>query len=458
MTPPVDPRLRRLLGAEELAPLRRRLRRQYERNPAELPRGPMRLSGLTPVERTTLCGLLGRPDRPGASLRFDLAEIDTALANAGIAPTLRRALEMLGGPIVDRAAVRSELAQRWARSFAGAADPCLRSLLDTGAGQRLLRRLAGQMPERAAELCARADAVLAMLPVDGMPRSRLAALTLGDAHALDAGAPTATLVLAAWRSRQSDPRLRMPECEGALEGADSSTPSAGSEDTTPAAATTADDDDGTAPNERPDETIRDAWASCGVLVNELARPALVLNLPREWATHHGTAPGAPAYLSLRALLRSQPSGHLQGQILHVCENPNLVAIAADELGIRCAPLISTDGMPAAAQHTLLTQLVQAGARLRYHGDFDWPGLRIANHVIRRFAALPWRMSAEDYRIAVQAASQRSAEQQAVMIGGPVTACWDAGLDELMQKHRIAIAEEAVAEGLMDDLRGTPSRQ
>ena len=442
MTPPTDPRLQRLLGAAELAPLRRRLRRQYERNPAELPRGPMRLSGLTPVERTTLCGLLGRPDRPGASLRVDLAEIDAALANAGIAPTLRRALEMLDGPIVDPAALRNELAQRWARSFTCTANPHLRILLDTEAGQRLLRRLAGQIPERGAELCARAEAVLAMLPLDGMPRSRLAALTLGDAHALDAGMPTVTLVLAAWRSRRKGPQSQIPAA--ALEGSDASPMSTGSED-----ATLADD---TAPDERPDETIRDAWASCGVLVNELARPALVLNLPREWAAHHGTTPGEPAYLSLRALLRSRPSGDLQGQILHVCENPNLVAIAADELGIRCAPLISTDGMPAAAQRTLLTQLVQAGARLLYHGDFDWPGLQIANHVIRRLAAVPWRMGAEDYRVAVQAASQRSPEQQAMMIGEPVTACWDAGLGELMQAYRISIAEEAVAEALMDDLR------
>jgi hypothetical protein len=33
-------------------------------------------------------------------------------------------------------------------------------------------------------------------------------------------------------------------------------------------------------------------------------------------------------------------------------------------------------MPSAAQQTLLAQLAAAGARLRYHGDFDWAGLVI----------------------------------------------------------------------------------
>lgn len=87
---------------------------------------------------------------------------------------------------------------------------------------------------------------------------------------------------------------------------------------------------------------------------------------------------------------------MDGRPVYVCENPNIVAIAADRLGPHCAPLICTDGMPAAAQRTLLTQLARAGARLLYHGDFDWPGLRIANLVIRSFRAEPWRLGAGDY--------------------------------------------------------------
>jgi uncharacterized protein (TIGR02679 family) len=53
-------------------------------------------------------------------------------------------------------------------------------------------------------------------------------------------------------------------------------------------------------------------------------------------------------------------------------------------------------MPSAAPQTLLAQLAAAGARLRYHGDFDWAGLVIGNFVVREFGAEPWRFGEADY--------------------------------------------------------------
>jgi len=88
-----------------------------------------------------------------------------------------------------------------------------------------------------------------------------------------------------------------------------------------------------------------------------------------------------------------------------------VAIAADCVGARCARLVCTDGIPAAAQRTLLAQLAQAGARLRYHGDFDWAGLRIANHVMRTGQARPWRFMARDYEAAATDAPARFGPRQ-----------------------------------------------
>jgi uncharacterized protein (TIGR02679 family) len=58
-------------------------------------------------------------------------------------------------------------------------------------------------------------------------------------------------------------------------------------------------------------------------------------------------------------------------------------------------MICTDGMPAAAQNRLLSQLALAGAQLRYHGDFDWAGLHIGNYVMREYNACPWRFGAAD---------------------------------------------------------------
>ena len=186
---------------------------------------------------------------------------------------------------------------------------------------------------------------------------------------------------------------------------------------------------------------RDLWASVGVLVNELARPVLVLNLPGV------AAPGEPAYLSLRSLLRSPPVWTVRGLTVFVCENPNLLAIAADHLGQRCAPLVCTDGMPAAAQRSLLTQLARAGAALRYHGDFDWPGLHIGNHMLREHGASPWRFGAADYEAALRTAP---------LPGRPlhtdaVEASWDNALAAAMQTALRAIDEEMVADALLQDL-------
>ena len=133
----------------------------------------------------------------------------------------------------------------------------------------------------------------------------------------------------------------------------------------------------------------------------------------------------------------------------VCENPNLVAIAADRLGRRSAALVCTDGMPAAAQRVLLLQLVAAGARLRCHGDFDWPGLRIANQVRAVCGGglqwQPWRFSAADYRQACQAGAGRP------LVGIRSQADWDSSLADAMASAGQAIDEEALAEGLLGDL-------
>ena len=190
---------------------------------------------------------------------------------------------------------------------------------------------------------------------------------------------------------------------------------------------------------------RELWAIAGVLVNELARPALFLNLPVKGID--AADDGEPCYASLRSLLRAPPRWDVSGRDVHVCENPNLVAIAADRLGSHCAPLVCTDGMPAAAQQTLLSQLVQAGARLRYHGDFDWPGLRIANLVMRAFDAQPWRLGATDYVSAVHT----TVNAGQFLKGEPIEASWDIALAGAMRQHRVSIAEEAVSASLLLDL-------
>ena len=389
-------RLERLLGGAVLAPLRVRLRSRYERGRND---GIVTLGNLSEAERDALAGLLGR--RPGAagSLRFDIAELDARLRQAGLADSLRHALELLDGPLVDMAAARSEAARQWEHVRAAVLDARLATFLADSRGLGLLKRLAGRLPT-ALQLVGQVQAVLAQLPAAAVTRSHLAAQVLGDAHALDVGSPVATMVLAVLRRGR-----------------------AGEEDV--------------------EETVRELWAGAGVLVNELARPALFLNLPGS----AGVTAGEPGYLSLRTLVRSQPEWRVAARDVHVCENPNLVAIAADSLGEYCAPLVCTDGMPAAAQRTLLAQLARAGARLRYHGDFDWPGIAIANSVIDAFGAAPWRFEAKNY----EAALMHNAQATRGLKGNPIAAGWDGALAQAMLTHGRAIDEEALAAALIPDL-------
>lgn len=405
MTGPVDPRLVRLLGGEMLAGLRRRLRQRCER--AALP-GMFRLNGLTDTERNALASLLGRKPRQAESMMLDVAELEIALQRAGLAASLRDALEQLDGPITDRAAERAALQAQWSALRGRCDDIRLAALLDLPRGMALVKRLARQ-PAAAGQILDSAQAVLRVLPAAGMPRARLAAEVLGDAHGLDQGRPVASIVLAALR-RSTDAVQGEPGAE---------------------------------------ETVRDLWAEAGVMVNELSRPALFLNLSAREGSFGMPAPGEPGYISLRALLRMPPAWLVAGQDVYVCENPNLVAIIADALGADAAPLVCTDGMPSAAQRTLLQQLAAAGARLHYHGDFDWPGLAIGNWVMRACGARPWRFGSGDYTTAL-----REVPRGGRALGpASVDADWDAGLAPAMRAQDRAIDEEAIAAILIQDLEG-----
>ena len=409
-------RLQKLLGGIELANLRLRLRARYERGES---RDAFTLTDLESHERRALAGLLGRRTLAAGSMRLRRSELDAALAHAGIAITLREALEFLDGPLSDRRADRAARAQAWSTALSLTAEPRLAALLASSAGAALLKRLSGGDAAQAGSLLAQAARILSRLPGHGISRAQLAAEVLGDSHGLDSGRPVATLVLRACAAGAS---IDVIEAAG-LQGAE--------------------------------ESVRERWARLGVSVNELALPALCLNLPcldagvahrqSQRETPLDPSPGEPVHLSLRSLLRRPPTWHVTQRDVFVCENPNIVAIAADRLGAACAPLVCTDGMPSAAQQTLLAQLAAAGARLRYHGDFDWAGLVIGNFVMREFGAEPWRFGTADYLSA-------TADHRIALRGDkPVVARWDDGLGAAMSQRRVIVHEEGVAEALLMDL-------
>jgi uncharacterized protein (TIGR02679 family) len=422
MSAPSDGRLQRLLGGEHRASLRKRLRQRFERAVVEGAVESFRISKLTRDEYAALASLLGRSARFSSSIRVDVRAIDAVMQRAGIATSLCEALEQLDGPIIHAATARAKLEVVWSNVVDGCHHPSLAEFLRAPAGLGLLKRLSNRVPEVASQLCCRAEAVLRRLPANGMTRAQLAASVLGDAHALDPGQATATIVLAVCR-RVIAPALEVEEAQTDRQHRSN------------------------AQYEMREERMRDVWARAGVLVNELARPAMYLNLPN-LDGRSTQAFGEPGYVSLRSLVRSPTNWGVSGRSVFVCENPNLLAIAADELGARCAPIVCTDGMPGAAQRTLLSQLTRAGAHLRYHGDFDWPGVRIGNHVMRQWAAKPWRFSASEYTASVQSGTCASHP----LVGPSVVAAWDEALTSAMETYRLAIAEEGIAVSLLQDLK------
>jgi uncharacterized protein (TIGR02679 family) len=406
-------RLERLLGGEALASLRQRIRRRFEREDLDAPIQTMRVTDLTPAERSALAQLTGSPVRSSSSFRLDLSTVDAALADSGVAASLRAALEALDGPIVHLATARATEASRWEGVVARSEHPSVGKWLEAPANLGLLKRLSGGSDELADLICQRAARVLSRLPADGVPLAHLAAESMGDAHALDEGQPAATIVVSVLRGEPN------PEDEIAtLE----------------------------------DDRARAVWAKAGVMVNELARPALFLNVPFAAADGSNTfVPGQPDYASLRWLMRSRPEWDVAGKDVYVCENPNIVAIAADHLGKRCGPLVCTDGMPAAAQRELLSQLRTAGAKLWYHGDFDWPGIRIANLMHRQHGVVAWHMDETAFAAAVESSKGLGKK----LSGTEVVATWAPSLQFHMARHGLAIQEEAVAASLLVDLvRGT----
>jgi uncharacterized protein (TIGR02679 family) len=407
-TPPGE-RLLAVLGGPALAWVRARLRVRMERgSPLS---GRITLPYPTPEQRSAVERLFGRLSR-GQSLHVDLDELAAMLRAAELGDDLGAALIDIEGPIENRREQQAQVEAQWraalddAQRALGAASPWQAWLADVTAGG-LLRRLTASDPDEGKALLTAAVAVLARLPAQAVPLAELAAQAVGDSHALDAGAPLATLVLRAIIMREG------------LALADNT------------------------------ELRRAAWAAAGVLADELSAPVLVLNLRADGTSATGRAfalaaeTGEPYRLSTRQLLRDAPAfASIRGTAVFVCENPSVVAAAANRLGRRARPLLCTDGQPKTAMRLLLSQLRQAGVAIAYHGDFDWPGIQMANAMIRKFGATPWRMGTDDYR---------QAEGSAALTGTPVVPLWDVTLGEAMRQRGRGVHEEAVVDMLLRDL-------
>jgi uncharacterized protein (TIGR02679 family) len=370
-------------------------------------------------ERQAIADLLGWQTLPADPVRIDLIRLDHALRESRLAASLGEVVEALGGPLVDRRAhreaARAGEEARW-RRVAGhpvvIARPELLRWLDELRALGLLTRGAqrtGWQPDTLIDLALQ---VIERLPAGGILLAVLAADVTGDAHALDPGQPLAGLVLRAVQHLAGWTAL-------------------------PASAA----------------ARRRLWAEVGVLCDPLSAQVLVLGLRpagddrlahhmRTWADA-----GEPRRLTLRELNGRTLRLH-QGTEVFVCENPGVVAAAADRLGHDCAPLVCVEGIPSTAALELLHQLRRHDAQVRFHADFDWTGVRIGNLLAEQHKATPWRFDARAYRSACT-----GLVESMPLSGAAVEATWDPELRPAMEAGGRIVFEEQLLDILLSDLAG-----
>jgi uncharacterized protein (TIGR02679 family) len=200
---------------------------------------------------------------------------------------------------------------------------------------------------------------------------------------------------------------------------------------------------------------RARWDAAGVILDDLASQVLVLGVRP--AEHHPVAGwlreaadrAIPFRLTLHQLMLDPLT--LTGPEVFVCENPAVLRAAVAGWTPGHPPLICTEGVPSAACHRLL-----AGVRgtVAWRGDFDWTGLRTTADAIRRYHARPWRMSAADYRRAIDVPGVETESLR----GAPADSPWDPALAAALHERGRAVMEERIIPELLADLVSASDRR
>jgi uncharacterized protein (TIGR02679 family) len=388
--------------------------------------GRVRIDRVTAEEVRALSGLLGtrwRAVLPGASTSVSLTALDDALRASSPACALAEAAAAARGrPLVDRTAVReAETGARergWAQ-LAGhpalARHAHLAQWLEheraTGAAKRTARA-AGLAAAQPFGLLAGALDLLAHLPAEPpQTLARFAATRCaGDPHALDRGRPLDTILARGLAH---------------LDGDDE--PAAGA------------------------EARRERYDRWGLGCDELSSTVLCAGVrptgahPLALALRASADAGQPRVVTLRELRDVDTLG--AGADVFCCENPDVVAGAADELASGCPPLVCTGGWPSTAALRLLRALAAGGATVHHHGDMDLEGLRILDRVLAITGGGLWRMGAADHA----AAAFRGAVVAPFAMPADLRPELRA-IARSLQVHARAVREEQVLADLLEDLR------
>jgi uncharacterized protein (TIGR02679 family) len=406
LPPPIGSYLR----AASLEPLWLVLRNRLEQNGQAI-RGSVTVR-LDDDGADRLSGLLGRPVS-GGTAHVRLADLDAAFRSSAADRGLVHVVaDLTGGPLrnrpAEREAARSGRQQLWAeldrllaehdladQEWAGRWVDWLRT---SGTVTRIPRARTTAVMKTSVQVL---DRVLTGHAAVGL--GELASEITGDAHGLDDGSAAAALVLRG-----------VAYALGAAPAA-----SAG---------------------ER-----RDLWRRVGVSTDEVSGTVITWALRPPGADRWSAMMRERADLGLVTHLTVPELGRpaeltRPGEVIHACENPQVLQYLA-AAGVD-RPVACLSGNPAAAGIALLTR-----AAVRYHGDFDWPGIAIARRVFDR-GARPWRFGHADYLAAIE---RLPADGRLGLTGRAEVTPWDDELSAAMAAADIAVHEEAIMDQLLADL-------
>lgn len=183
---------------------------------------------------------------------------------------------------------------------------------------------------------------------------------------------------------------------------------------------------------------RSLWETAGVLTDLVSSTCLTWGLvgPDPTATSHDRP--RPIHLTWWDLEAGDSLSARRDVLL--CETPAVVEAVARadlEVGVIC-----TSGLPDLVVTEVITLARDGGARLHYHGDFDWPGIALANRAVAEHGAVPCLMGTEDYL---------AAPGSLPLVGDRVEPAWAPDLGAAMAQRGVAVHEEAFLERLIDEL-------
>lgn len=371
------------------------------------------LDGLSTQEREAIANLFGLHDLPGEIYRVRIDLLEQTLSASRLAATVKQVLEALGGPLANRRQERLD-SETSKKTFWDAAKkhplasrlPFYNDWLDD---LRKARVYDPEAPADSTRLLDLAISAVVRLPEAGISRSVLAAEIAGDAHALDYGERLSVMVLRA-AARMTGAGFE---------------PSAGAQ--------------------------RSLWDQVGVSCDPLSSDVIILGLRTLGDSYldnflnASAQKGVPVKLTLQQV-RLLDVKVAPGTSVFVCENPAVVAHVSDHLGPDCAALVCTNGIATSAVNKLLTGLKACNALISFHGDFDWGGIRIMNHLYSKFEGTPWRFGAREYEEAIRKGLGHSNLEPK-----PVKALWDPKLHDAMVSGRKKIHEEKLVADLLQDL-------